>query len=141
MERKELGFEDGIVQYSINGGKAVIAINPTDSAFVDRLYSAFEAMDKQQERYKAKIEKTANHREVFDIAKEMDAEMRQLIDEVFGGVSESIFGRMSTYSVANGLPVWCNFMLAVMDEIDTTFAREQKATNPRIQKYTAKYRR
>ena len=28
---------------------------------------------------------------------------------------------------------------AVMDEIDTTFAREQKATNPRIAKYTKKY--
>ena len=30
-------------------------------------------------------------------------------------------------------------ILAVMEEIDTTFAREQKATNPRIAKYTAKY--
>ena len=32
-----------------------------------------------------------------------------------------------------------NLMLAIMDEVDTTFAREQKATNPRIQKYTKKY--
>ena len=38
-------------------------------------------------------------------------------------------------------PVWCNLMLAVMDEIDTTFSREQKATNPRIAKYTEKYHR
>lgn len=29
--------------------------------------------------------------------------------------------------------------MITMDEIDTTFAREQKATNPRISKYTAKY--
>ena len=32
-------------------------------------------------------------------------------------------------------------MLAVMDQIDTTFAREQKLTNPRIAKYTAKYKK
>ena len=30
---------------------------------------------------------------------------------------------------------------AIMDEIDTTFAREQKAQNPRISKYTKKYHR
>lgn len=42
---------------------------------------------------------------------------------------------------ANGLPVWCNLMMAVMDEIDTTFTREQKLTNPRISKYTAKYQK
>ena len=39
------------------------------------------------------------------------------------------------------LDVWTNFLLALMDETDSAFAREQKATNPRIQKYTAKYRR
>ena len=32
-------------------------------------------------------------------------------------------------------------LLSVMDEIDTTFAREQKAQNPRISKYTKKYHR
>ena len=31
--------------------------------------------------------------------------------------------------------------VAVMDEIDTTFTREQKLTNPRISKYTAKYQK
>ena len=45
------------------------------------------------------------------------------------------------YAMADGLHVWTNFLLALMDETDSAFAREQKATNPRIQKYTAKYRR
>ena len=48
---------------------------------------------------------------------------------------------MNVYAMADGLPVWCNLMLAVMDEIDTSFAREQKRMNPRIAKYTAKYHR
>ena len=83
----------------------------------------------------------ADKKEIFAVAKEMDSEMREIIDSVFGPVSESLFGSMSTYALAGGLPVWANFFLAVMDEVDTTFAREQKATNPRVQKYTAKYQR
>ena len=88
------------------------------------------------------IEKMADKRKVFDYARERDTEMRGMIDEVFGApVSDALFGGMNVYAMAGGLPVWCNLMLAVMDEIDTTFAREQKATNPRIAKYTAKYRK
>lgn len=135
----DIHFEDGIVTYNING-KYEISFNPTDSNFVERLYSAFEELDKKQDGYKETIEKMANKREIFDFAKECDGEMRRIIDGVFEQpISDSLFGGMNVYAVANGLPVWCNLMLAVMDEVDTTFAREQKLTNPRVSKYTAKY--
>lgn len=138
---KELNFESGLVTYSLNG-KCEVTFNPTDSNFVERLYTAFEELDKKQEGYKAQIEKMANKKEIFEFARERDAEMRGIIDGVFNvPVSEAIFGDMNVYAVAGGLPVWCNLMLAVMDEIDTTFTREQKATNPRIAKYTAKYQK
>ena len=66
--------------------------------------------------------------------------MRELIDGVFGKpVCKELFSGLNVYALADGLPVWCNFLLAVMDEVDTTFSREQKAMNPRIAKYTAKY--
>ena len=69
--------------------------------------------------------------------------MRELIDSVFDGtpVCTLLFGSMNVYAMASGLPVWANLMLAIMDEVDTAFAREQKATNPRVQKYMAKYRK
>lgn len=54
-------------------------------------------------------------------------------------VAQTRVGKMNVYALSDGLPVWVNLMLAVMDEIDTAFAREQKQTNPRIAKYTAKY--
>lgn len=136
---QELHFDTGIVSYSING-VCEVSFNPTDSAFVERLYAAFEELDKKQEGYKTQIEKIAGKKEIFEFAKERDAEMRMIIDGVFEApVSEAVFGHMSAYAVANGFPVWCNLMLAVMDEIDTTFTREQKLTNPRINKYTNKY--
>ena len=138
---KELNFESGLVTYSLNG-KCEVSFNPTDSNFVERLYAAFEELDKKQEWYKAQIEKMANKREIFDFARERDTEMRGIIDGVFDApVSDAVFGGMNVYAVAGGLPVWCNLMLAVMDEIDTTFSREQKLTTPRIAKYTAKYRK
>lgn len=138
---KELNFESGLVTYSLNG-KCEVTFNPTDSNFVERLYSAFEELDKKQEGYKDQVEKMANKREVFDFARERDAEMRGIIDGLFGvPVSDILFGDMNVYAVAAGLPAWCNLMLAVMDEIDSTYTREQKSTNPRIAKYTAKYQK
>lgn len=138
---KEIRFETGIETFSLNGS-ADVSFNPTDSAFVENLFNAFDTLDKRQESYRSEVEKTADKREVFDVARRMDGEMREIINGVFGAdVCGSLFGGMNVYALADGLPVWANLMLAIMDEIDTAFAREQKATNPRIVKYTQKYKR
>ncbi len=135
----ELKFETGLVTYVLNG-TCEVSFNPTDAAFVERLFSTFEELDKQQEALKAEFEKTSDHRELFEIARKHDAEMRAVIDKAMGvPVCDALFGGMNVFALADGLPVWGNLLLAVMDEIDTSFAREQKATNPRIQKYTRKY--
>lgn len=137
---KELKFDTGLVAYDLNGA-AQVTFNPTDSAFVERLFNTFDVLDKKQDAYKAEVEKAAGNREIFDIARRRDGEMRAMIDEALGQpVCDALFGGMNVYAMADGLPVWSNLMLAIMDEIDTSFAREQKATNPRIQKYTAKYK-
>ena len=79
---------------------------------------------------------------IFEFARERDKEMREIIDGLFEEpVCDSIFGSMNLYALADGLHNWIKFMLALMDESDSAFDREQKDTNPRIQKYTAKYRR
>jgi len=138
---KELVFDTGLVTYSLNG-KCEVSFNPTDSEFVERLFNAFDTLDKRQEKYREQIGKEPDNRKVFEISKAMNAEMRDIVDGVFGvSVCEQVFGSMNVYALAGGLPVWCNLLLAVMDEIDTSFAREQKATNARIKKYTEKYHR
>lgn len=136
-----LNFATGLVTYNLNE-QCEVTFNPTDAAFVERLFRTFEAMDKLQEDYKARISGTADSREIFEHARTMDAEMRGMIDETFGvPVCEALFGGMNVYALADGLPVWSNLMLAVMDVVDTTFAQEQKRTNPRLAKYTAKYQK
>ena len=141
MSMKELNFDSGLVTYSLNG-KCEVSFNPTDSNFAERLYAAFETLDKKQEEYKAQVKSLQDNKAVFDFAKERGAEMRGIIDNVFEApVSEALFGGMNVYAMADGLPAWCNLMLAVMDEIDVSVAREHKASNPRIAKYTAKYQK
>lgn len=138
---KELNIGTGVVTYSLNGA-CEISFNPTDVVFIEKLFSAYDTLDKRQEAYKAEVSKNADKRELFAVARKMDCEMRDIINEVFGmDICGALFGDMNVYSISDGLPVWSNLMLAIMDEIDTTFAREQKATNPRISKYMKKYQK
>jgi len=136
---KELNFDTGIVTYNING-KCEVSFNPTDSAFVEKLFNSFDTLDQRQETYRAEVERLADKREIFQTARKMDGEMRDIINDLFGwDVCAAVFGHMNVYAMAGGLPVWANLLLTLMDEIDSGFAREQKATNPRIEKYMKKY--
>ena len=140
----ELSFANGVQEYTVHGvkGDVIIRFNPTDGAFIQRLYNAFDTLDKKQEKYADEVQKCGDRVEIFNIADRRDKEMREIIDGLFEEpVCDSIFGSMNLYALADGLNVWVNFLLALMDETDSAFTREQKATNPRIQKYTAKYRR
>lgn len=135
-----LNFDTGVVKHSING-KYEVEFNPTDVLFAERLWRAFEHLEQKQDSKRKALE-NATTAESFDLARKWDAEMREVIDDVFGGpLCASVFGDTSLYAVANGLPLWANLMLAVMDEMDASIIREKKATDPRIQKYTKKYHR
>ena len=137
----DIRFDTGVVAFNLND-KIEVSFNPTDSAVVEKIYSTFEELDRKQEAYKAEIEKCADKKEIFEIARRRDAEMRDMIDGLFEKpVCAALFGTMNVYSLADGLPVWCNLMLAVIDQIDTTFSREQKRTNPRIAKYTDRWKK
>lgn len=137
----EIKFDTGLVEYDLNG-KCKVCFNPTDGAFVERLFNCFASLDKKHENYASEIEKCGDKVKIFEIAREKDREMRAMIDEVMGAnVCDPLFGSMNLYALADGLPIWCNLMLAIMDECDSAFAREQMLTNPRIKKYTAKYHR
>lgn len=135
----ELIINDGRVSYSLNG-KAEIKFNPTDSAFVEKLFNAFNKLDDMQKNYQTQAESLNDNKEIFNFAREKDIEMRAIIDDSLGTpVCDAVFGDMNIYALADGLPLWCNLLLSLMDEVDEGFIREQKASNPRIEKYTKKY--
>lgn len=135
----ELNFTHGVQEYTVHGvgGDVVIRFNPTDGEFVQRLYHAFEVLDKKQDAYNEEIRKCGDRVKIFEIARKRSDEMREIIDGIFQEpICEKVFGRMNPYALSDGLHVWTNFLLALMDETDSAFAREQKATNPRLKKYT-----
>lgn len=136
----DIRFDTGLKEFTVNGG-ATISFAPTDMNFVEKVYTCLDNMDKKQEGYKAVADQTTDAA-VFDLARQMDADAREEINAVFGkDVCSSVFGSLNLFTVADGLPVWANFMLALIDQLDGAFAEEKKKTNPRIAKYTAKYKR
>ena len=145
----EIKFETGIVSFKLNDA-AEVSFNPTDSAFVEQIFNTFDELDRKQEAYRAEIDRCADKKEIFVIARRrgiIGADFqtvghRDMIDGLFAKpVCTALFGTMNVYALADGLPVWCNLMLAVIDQIDTSFAEEQRKTNPRIAKYTAKWKK
>lgn len=134
-------FDTGLVEYTING-TVKLTFNPTDPNFIEKLFNTFDSLDQMQESYANELERVNNNKDAFRVTNQLDADMRNVIDDALGnGICDKLFGRMNVYATADGLPVWCNLILAIMDEMNDTVAREKKATNPRIEKYTAKYRK
>lgn len=131
-------FETGHVTYALND-RCEVTFNPTDPNFWERVYLAFEEMDKRQEDYRKEVQ-AADKRAVLDITRKWDAEMRKLIDELFeADVCAPLFGKTNVYATADGLPLWCNLMLAIMDKAEEVMPKEQSRAKARIAKYTAKY--
>lgn len=137
----EIRFDTGLVTYNLNG-VVEVSFNPTDSNFVEKLFGTFDQLDRQQEEYRQEVNAATDNRKVFEIARKRDTEMRSLIDGVFDtDVCKPLFGSMNVYAMADGLPAWCNLMLAILDIVKESFDREQKAIDPRVEKFVSKYRK
>lgn len=137
----EIRFDTGLVTYDLNGA-CQVTFNPTDSSFVEKLLSTMDTLDVLQDEHSAQAQQENDSAELFRKAREHDHVMRDNLDQLFGvPVCEKLFGGMNLYAMADGLPVWCNLVLAVMDEISAASQREMKRTDPRLAKYTAKYKR
>lgn len=135
---KKIIFDTGVVEYEINGAYT-IRFNPTDSNFAERLYLAFDELDKKQDAYRD--ENISDGKEAFRVNRARDNEMRKTIDGVLGdGASQAIFANMDVYAMSDGLPAWANLMLAIIDEMDNSIKAERQKTNPRVAKYTARYK-
>lgn len=134
----QLNFSTGKITYIVNGN-CEISFNPSDAEFAGKLFDVFSSFAQKYEKTEHENIK-CDPEEVFTVLKERDKWMRTEIDTLFGEpICDKIFGNMSVCALADGLPIWANFMLSVIDEIDKVITNEQKKTNPRVQKYMQKY--
>lgn len=134
----ELNFDTGLVTYKVNG-QCEISFNPADVAFVRRLFNTFDNLSKQQDAIEGE-DQDIDGIKLFELVEQREKKMRADIDDVFGdAVCDKLFGKVSVFALAGGLPLWCNFLMAVIDKIDAAIEEEQKQASPRVAKYMAKY--
>lgn len=134
---RELRFDTGLVSYKVNDGPE-ITFNPGDVAFVKRFYDLMEVLTDKQDAV-SKTDENAD--DVFTMTDKYDAEMRQDIDGLFGeGCADALFPNVSVFALAGGFPLWANFGMAIVDELDANLAREQQQGRERLDKYMKKYK-
>lgn len=136
-----VNFANGIKTFTVNG-ICEISFNPTDSFFVERLYDTFDTLDQKQTKYREQVNSLTDNREIFKVSRAMDEEMRADVNAIFGkDVCAELFSDMNIYAMADGLPVWVNFLLAIMDVVADSTSEEQRRSNARLDEYLAKYRK
>ena len=138
---ENLNFDEGKKTFLVNG-KCEITFNPTDAAFAGRMYDVFEDLESKQKARQNMSDANLSGREIFDQMRQVDREMREAIDGLFDApVCDAVFGEMNLYAYGSGLPVWANFLLAIMDQFDEGIKREKALSNEKISKYVKKYHR
>ena len=131
----------GVEEYSLND-RVTVSFNPTDMAFTERLTRAFEELEALQEKTRDLVASIDGDdpRSLFADLRAIDAEMRKAVDRLFEQeVSDELFQGVRLYAASEGLPVWNNLLLAIVDEIDDAYKREKQAMDERIRKYTERY--
>ena len=134
----DIRFDTGVQSFQINGGVNV-EFNPTDSEFAKKLFSLFEELEARQHEYAKRAETEADPKKILDLADQFDKEIREKIDGIFDKpICTEVF-RTNVMALANGLPVWANLMLAVIDEMDAGFDLEKTRLSPRVKQYTDRW--
>ena len=137
---KSLSFSDGFEEYRLND-RVTVRFNPTDVGFLEKLSHTFEQLDQLQDEVRRSRDSITDDREVFPIVRELDAKMRDVINELFGDdVCTPLFGSVNLFASSGGLPLWANLLLAITDEVQSAMKGELDAREKRIAKYVEKYK-
>lgn len=137
----DIAFETGLQEFNL-AGKVTVQFNPADVTFAEKIYTAFKALEDKQDGYRKEIEAVKEPIEVFKIAHRLDTEMRDILNGLFGkDIVTPLIGDCNVYALADGLPIWANILMAVIDVMDESVSAATKRSKQRIDKYTKKYHR
>lgn len=133
-----LSFDTGVKSYTVNGVENAFSANLTDGNFIDRLCEAVTTLERQHKAFS--VPDDANLDDTLDAIRGYDKNVRKAIDGVLGdGVSDKVFGDLSTFALAGGQPIWLNLLFSIMEESERQFAEEERAVNPKLKKFIRKY--
>lgn len=127
---KALSFSTGVREYDLNGTS--VYFNPTDESFIARIERTY---DKLEELTKAKPKSNS-----FAEFEKLDESIRAELDGLLGeGVSDSLFGPVNSFAMVDGLPLWANVLVVVLEECWAEFEHEAERTEGRAKEHMAKY--
>lgn len=136
---EKLQFDTGVKEYEIND-TCTVRFNPCDPVFTERLFKVFDKLGKMQEDGEKQNVDTTDGERLFEMIHERDREMRADIDSIFDeAVCDKLFKDVGVYALAGGLPLWANFLMAIMDEVDASIVAEHAKGSPRVDHYMKKY--
>ena len=143
-----LSIDTGFKTYGLRAAKSddvvEVSFNPSDTEFINRLYEAFSEADRLQKGYEAELESAGeDFPAVMEIMRRKDKEIRAAVDSVFNNpVCDSLFPKMNIFSMGvNGVPVWANMLMAIIDVCDADSAEMHSKQEAHIKKYVDKYRK
>lgn len=138
-----ISFSSGLKKYTFegDGGSVEVSFNPTDATVLERISTAFERLDDAQREYEGRLGTLKTSKEIFAAVHEMDDLARATIDGIFEQpVSETLYGDVSMISITDGVPLWADFLLIVVELMDDSSGKEAKKKNPRLEKYINRYK-
>lgn len=137
-----LKIDTGIQTYSLND-KCDVQFNPSDVAFIKKLYDAMAGLDAKQAEYKKGLDEIGpdDHDAMFAFMAEQDKQMRETIDGVFNvPVCDAVFGEMNVFAFTReGIPAWASMFLAIIDVCNTDQEELKGKGKATINKYLKKY--
>ena len=132
-----LNYTAGKREYTLPNG-ALIHFDPCDAEFANKVILAVRNCQKIQSSFPK--EPMGDLDEQLSFIQKMNADIRQEIDTAFGEpVAEKACCGSSPSAISDGLPVWMNFLMAVIDEIDANMPEGEKRSRARVQQYMDKY--
>lgn len=141
MSNKEIQIATGLQEFKLNGVVSVF-FNPTDAAFIEKVFKTFDELDKAQDNYSERLDKAKSLTEMFNFLSDLNKEMREKLFNLFDmDIVTPLIGNANVYALSEGMPIWANIMFAIIDEIDTSFDEQTKLSDAKIKKYTSKYTR
>lgn len=132
-----LNYTAGKREYTLPSG-AIIHFDPCDSEFANKIIVAVRNCNNIQNSFPK--EPFTDLDTQLSFIQKMNGDIREEIDKAFGEpVCEKACCGSSPISLSDGLPVWMNFLMAVIDEIDANMPEGEKRSRARVQQYMDKY--
>lgn len=129
-----------VEEYNIDG-KIVLRFNPADATFVKNFNAAFKALAEAQSEL-AEAAKNADDEAFFEASAATNTKLRGILNDLFGDdICTPIWGTADLTALSDGLPLWFNFMMALIDEIDADMKNVKDVRSARLDAYLAKYQK